>query len=61
MKGWQLLRARADADIHYSHDGGELIFPYVYQDKPTVISLVHAVRVDYPLIFPVCRQVDTVL
>ena len=30
--------AIADADIHYSHDGG-LIFPYVYQDKPTVISL----------------------
>ena len=26
------------ADVHYSHDGG-LIFPYVYQDKPTVISL----------------------
>ena len=31
-------KAIADADIHYSHDGG-LIFPYVYQDKPTVISL----------------------
>lgn len=30
--------AIAEADIHYSHDGG-LIFPYVYQDKPTVISL----------------------
>ncbi len=30
--------AIAAADIHYSHDGG-LIFPYVYQDKPTVISL----------------------
>lgn len=30
--------AIADADIHYSHDGG-LIFPLVYQDKPTVISL----------------------
>lgn len=30
--------AIADADLHYSHDGG-LIFPYVYQDKPTVISL----------------------
>ena len=30
--------AIATADIHYSHDGG-LIFPYVYQDKPTVISL----------------------
>jgi len=27
-----------DADIHYSHDGG-LIFPYVYQNIPTVISL----------------------
>ncbi|MEL7435513.1 MAG: glycosyltransferase family 4 protein [Chloroflexota bacterium] len=27
-----------DADVHYSHDGG-LIFPYVYQDVPTVISL----------------------
>lgn len=27
-----------EADVHYSHDGG-LIFPYVYQDKPTVISL----------------------
>ena len=26
------------ADVHYSHDGG-LIFPYVYQSKPTVISL----------------------
>ena len=26
------------ADVHYSHDGG-LIFPYVYQRKPTVISL----------------------
>lgn len=30
--------AIAEADIHYSHDGG-LIFPLVYQDKPTVISL----------------------
>ncbi len=30
--------AIAQADVHYSHDGG-LIFPYVYQDKPTVISL----------------------
>ena len=30
--------AIAQADIHYSHDGG-LIFPYVYQDIPTVISL----------------------
>ena len=30
--------AIADADIHYSHDGG-LIFPLVYQAKPTVISL----------------------
>ncbi len=30
--------AIAGADIHYSHDGG-LIFPYVYQDIPTVISL----------------------
>ena len=30
--------AIADADIHYSHDGG-LIFPLVYQSKPTVISL----------------------
>ena len=30
--------AIAAADVHYSHDGG-LIFPYVYQDKPTVISL----------------------
>ncbi len=30
--------AIANADIHYSHDGG-LIFPYVYQDIPTVISL----------------------
>ncbi len=30
--------AIADADIHYSHDGG-LIFPLVYQTKPTVISL----------------------
>jgi len=30
--------ALMDADIHYSHDGG-LIFPYVYQDIPTVISL----------------------
>ena len=28
----------AQADIHYSHDGG-LIFPYVHQDIPTVISL----------------------
>ncbi len=27
-----------NADVHYSHDGG-LIFPYVYQHKPTVISL----------------------
>lgn len=30
--------AIANADIHYSHDGG-LIFPLVYQSKPTVISL----------------------
>ena len=30
--------AIANADLHYSHDGG-LIFPYVYQDIPTVISL----------------------
>lgn len=30
--------AVADADIHYSHDGG-LIFPYIYQNTPTVISL----------------------
>ncbi len=30
--------ALVDADIHYSHDGG-LIFPYVYQDIPSVISL----------------------
>ena len=30
--------AIAEADIHYSHDGG-LIFPLVYQAKPTVISL----------------------
>lgn len=30
--------AIAEADVHYSHDGG-LIFPYVYQDIPTVISL----------------------
>ena len=30
--------AIAAADLHYSHDGG-LIFPCVYQDKPTVISL----------------------
>ncbi len=30
--------AIAAADIHYSHDGG-LIFPFVYQSKPTVISL----------------------
>ncbi len=30
--------AIAEADVYYSHDGG-LIFPYVYQDKPTVISL----------------------
>lgn len=30
--------AIAEADIHYSHDGG-LIFPLVYQSKPTVISL----------------------
>ena len=30
--------AIAEADVHYSHDGG-LIFPYVYRDKPTVISL----------------------
>jgi len=30
--------AIADADVHYSHDGG-LIFPLVYQSKPTVISL----------------------
>jgi glycosyltransferase involved in cell wall biosynthesis len=30
--------ALMDSDIHYSHDGG-LIFPYVYQNIPTVISL----------------------
>lgn len=30
--------AIAQADIHYSHDGG-LIFPLVYRDKPTVVSL----------------------
>ena len=30
--------AIAEADIHYSHDGG-LIFPRVYQAKPTVVSL----------------------
>lgn len=30
--------AIAAADVHYSHDGG-LIFPYVYQTIPTVISL----------------------
>ena len=30
--------AVAQADIHYSHDGG-LIFPYIYRDKPTVMSL----------------------
>lgn len=30
--------ALAEADVHYSHDGS-LIFPYVYQDIPTVISL----------------------
>ncbi len=30
--------AFAEADVHYSHDGS-LIFPYVYQDIPTVISL----------------------
>ncbi len=30
--------AIAEADIHYSHDGG-LIFPLVYQSIPTVISL----------------------
>jgi len=30
--------AIAAADVHYSHDGG-LIFPYVYQNTPTVISL----------------------
>ncbi len=30
--------AIAEADVHYSHDGG-LIFPYVYRDIPTVISL----------------------
>ena len=30
--------ALLDADVHYSHDGG-LIFPYVVQDIPTVISL----------------------
>jgi glycosyltransferase involved in cell wall biosynthesis len=28
----------ADADVFYNHDGG-LIFPYIYQDIPTVISL----------------------
>lgn len=28
----------AQADVFYSHDGG-LIFPYVYQDTPTVVSL----------------------
>ena len=28
----------ADADVFYSHDGG-LIFPYVYQDIPAVVSL----------------------
>lgn len=26
------------ADIHYSHDGG-LIFPYVYRQKPSIISM----------------------
>ena len=31
-------KAIDEADAHYSHDGG-LIFPYVYQSKPTVISL----------------------
>lgn len=31
-------QAVAEADIHYSHDGG-LIFPYVYGTTPTVISL----------------------
>ena len=30
--------AIATADFHYSHDGG-LIFPYVYRDKPTIISM----------------------
>ncbi len=30
--------AIANADIHYSHDGG-LIFPYVHRDKPTIISM----------------------
>ncbi len=30
--------ALSRADVHYSHDGG-LIFPYVYQSIPTVISL----------------------
>ncbi len=30
--------AFAEADVHYSHDGS-LIFPYAYQDIPTVISL----------------------
>ncbi len=30
--------AIANADIHYSHDGG-LIFPYVYRDKPTIFSM----------------------
>ena len=30
--------AIANADFHYSHDGG-LIFPYVYRDKPTIISM----------------------
>ena len=30
--------AIAESDVHYSHDGG-LVFPYVYQDKPAVISL----------------------
>lgn len=31
-------QALESADVHYSHDGG-LIFPYVVQDIPTVISL----------------------
>lgn len=28
----------AQADVFYNHDGG-LIFPYIYQDTPTIISL----------------------
>jgi glycosyltransferase involved in cell wall biosynthesis len=34
----ELGEAIVESDIHYSHDGG-LIFPYVYQSKPAVISL----------------------